>query len=115
MKITATALLNTSLCYVMDRRIHGAGVIPPAQYYPAGEVTVDVDGTDPAHYLEAFYAATNGGSGREDRAYFDRGNRSLSVGDVLVLDGVAFEVANCGFERTIVYPDQVLTRTYADS
>lgn len=38
-------------------------------------------------------------------------NRSLSVGDVLVFDGVAFTVADMGFEQVNVDPAQVVQVT----
>lgn len=46
-------------------------------------------------------------------AYRERKNRSLSVGDVIVIDGVAFACAALGWDVVTVHPHQIV-RDYAE-
>ena len=41
------------------------------------------------------------------RAYRARGNRSLSVGDVVVIDGMAYACARFGWDAVSLRPEQV--------
>lgn len=52
--------------------------------------------------------------GREQAiAYRERKNRSLSVGDVIIIDGVAFACATLGWEVVTVHPHQIIAN-YAE-
>lgn len=41
-------------------------------------------------------------------AYRERKNRSLSVGDVIIIDGVAYACAALGWDQVTVHPHQVI-------
>lgn len=98
MQITAQVLLNTKF-HVTDT----------SMFEDAGRVTVTIaEGLNPHAALEKIFAVTNQGSGMECADYFSRGNRSLSVADVVVHDGVAFEVAPLGFKPVRISPAQVI-------
>lgn len=85
---------------------------PDSKLGDAGKVTVSVrlhedmpSVTDAV--LNTVYAACSMGSNREDRPYFVRGCRSISVGDVIVLDGVAFSVEGFSFQKVTLDPSQI--------
>lgn len=48
---------------------------------------------------ERAFAAFNNGSNREDQRYFGRRLRSLSVGDVITIDGEPYSCENAGFKE----------------
>lgn len=100
--ITAQVFLN------MSRDDMFNGFTPNSALVAAGDVKVAVSNPTSAEcVLEAVYAAANCGSGVEYPPYFNRGNRSLSVADVVAIDGVTYAVARVGFERVTVRPEQV--------
>ena len=55
------------------------------------------DRADPYALLNDAFERFNGGSGREDARYFGRKLRSLSVGDVVLIDGDAYSCDSVGW------------------
>jgi hypothetical protein len=58
----------------------------------------ETDGPDPINICEDAFREFNIGDGDLAHQYRQLGNRSLSVGDVLVIDGAAFGVASSGWD-----------------
>lgn len=56
------------------------------------------DRADVRRVLQDCFDRFNGGSGREDASYFDRRLRSLSVGDVVFVDGAPYVCESFGWE-----------------
>lgn len=90
--------------------------------YQDGDPLVLVDrytsSSDPANGVMAaleqvFYALNIGDEAGDMQAldYRQRRNRSLSVGDVCIIDGVAYKCASLGWERCTVFPGQI--KSYA--
>lgn len=104
----STPLISINVLHNVDRD-SWEGYLPGHPLRYVGNVTVGLhDEFDVM--LDDVYALLNGGAQGEAETYRKRGNRSLSVGDVLVIDGVAFAVSGLGFDRVKVDPAQV-TRT----
>lgn len=88
------------------------GYKPGQPLVKVAEVTVEASGPDAAleqvfHLLNVGDDPTFGTPDPQAVAYRAARNRSLSVGDVVVLDGAAFAVASCGYEQVTVDPAQV--------
>lgn len=103
--IAVTVLLNIA-------PDHWDGYEPGHLLVNVGDVRVP-SREDVTGMLDDLYVALNIGNGSADvDTYRHRGNRSLSIGDVLVIDGVGYAVDNSatGFTRVRV-PAASVTRT----
>jgi hypothetical protein len=88
------------------------GYRPGQTLVKVAEVEVATEDTQAAlervyHLLNVGDDPTFGTPDPQALTYRAAKNRSLSVGDVVVLDGVAFAVADFGFEQVSVHPAQV--------
>lgn len=113
--IGVTVLLNATVDVMDDGRRIPAYCRPcGAQYRPGdtlakiGTIAVPAPADGNADtILETAYDLLNVGATGEAARYRAARNRSLSTGDVLVIDGVAFAVAAYGFDRVTVDPADV--------
>lgn len=99
--IAITVLLNVAVDD-SGRGLNWDGYEPGHDLRNVGDIRVTLH-DDIQATLDEAYVALNVGNGTDEvGTYRARRNRSLSVGDVLVVDGVAYAVSDLGFTLTRV-------------
>lgn len=92
--------LNTVL--ILEQKLEATGddrhPLVKVYEYPT-EIEAHETEADDLNLCEAAFAMFNNGSGHEDARYFSRKLRSLSVGDVVVIDDRAYSCETAGFKR----------------
>lgn len=69
----------------------------------------DDESVDPEILADKCFGWFNNGSGREDSLYFNKGLRSLSVGDVLILGAeIALACEPVGWKRVYLVTSQIV-------